>query len=100
VQRIAFEVAVRGVGVGHETGAVKGGDGLGVSESGRDHFAPTRVTGHEMRLYEACHNLEIRLDKTLVESHHRAPGFGGADQNMVFIVSRVVILDSHCAQDP
>ena len=37
-----------------------GADGALVRDAGRDHLAAARIAGHEMRLYQAGHELQIR----------------------------------------
>jgi len=45
-------------------------------------------------------DLEVRIDKTSIETHHRAAGPGRTQQKVVFIVRGKVIFDSHRAQHP
>ena len=46
---------------------VEGADGLGVGDAGRDHLAPARPAGHEVRLDQAGGDPQLRLHQAAVE---------------------------------
>ena len=73
--------------------------GLGMGDAGRDHLAPARPAGHEVRLHQAGGDAEIGLDETPVEPYHRAPP-GRADQHVVCGLPGEMIYDIHCLQHP
>ena len=72
VQRVAGEVALDRRRVLHEARAVERADRVLVRDAGRDHLAPARVAGHEVRLDEAGGDAQVRLDEAAVELDRRA----------------------------
>jgi len=68
VEGVPLQHAVLGARVGHEPRAVEGGDGVPVRHAGRDHLAPPRVAGHEVRLDEPGDDLEVGAGEAPVDS--------------------------------
>ena len=99
VQRIALQHAVGAVGMFHEARAVEGGDGLGVCDAGRDHLAPARPAGHEVRLHQAGGDAQIGLDEAPVEPHHRATP-GRSDQHVIGVLPGEMVRYVHRLQHP
>ena len=83
----------------HEAGAVEGGDGLGMGDAGRDHLAPARPAGHEVRLHQASGDAQIGFDEAPVEPYHRAPP-GRSDQHVVGVLPGKMVRDVHRLQHP
>ena len=100
VQWIAVEITVGRVGIGHEAGAVKRGDGFGVCQAGCDDFAPAGITRHEVRFDQTGGDLDISLDKTLVQPHYCAAGGGLPQMHVVLVVTGKMILDPHGIEHP
>ena len=69
---------------------VEGGNGVLVCDARSNDFSPSRVTGHEMGLDQARHNLQVSFDKAFIDLHWGAFA-GGADKDMVFVFFRKVI---------
>ena len=100
VQRVAGEVALDCERVLHEARAVERANRVGVRDSRCDDLPATGVAGHEMRLDQSGRDAQVRLDKSAVQLHRRAPPGGDAQIDVRGLVAREMILDAHGLEHP
>src|SRR6516165_3324494 len=100
MKRVALEIAIGSLRIGHEARAVESGNGVGMGQSGGDDLASTRVTSHEMRFNQAGSDPEVRRYETSIEAYYGAAAACVAEQNVVLIPAGVVVFNSHLPQYP
>ncbi len=99
VQRIALEHAVVRLRMRHEAGTVKCGYRVLVRHSRRDHFAPAREAGHEVRLHQPGGDSHVSLDETAVQFYRRAAR-RRSEIYMVGVVAGEVVRHIYGVQHP
>jgi len=79
--------------------AMEGRDGVLVRDTRRDHFAPAREAGHEVRLHQAGGDPEVGFDKAAVQ-FHRVPARRRSEIDMVGVVAGEVVRHIDGIQHP